>query len=272
MGDSIYEQHNLIHLNQQPKISVITVVFNGAKYIEQTILSVINQTYLNIEYIIIDGGSTDGTIEIIKKYISKIDYWHSKPDDGIYDAMNKGLAVATGSWVNFMNAGDIFYSNDTIERVFINHNRGAVVIYGSVEILYPDFVRVEAPGSPNKLWQGMQFSHQATFIKLSFHCKNPFISANKITADLAFFYQAYKSGAIFHRSEEVIASVITGGLSESNRILTILSSMDAICEKRIRPLIRLYFYWRVVNSILRSITKACLPRALIKTIISLKHK
>ena len=99
------------------KISVITVAYNASRYIETTILSVINQTYSNIEYIIIDGGSTDGTVDIIKKYSNKISYWISEPDKGIYDAMNKGINKATGEWINFMNAGDTFHNPDTLSAV-----------------------------------------------------------------------------------------------------------------------------------------------------------
>ena len=98
-------------------ISVVTVSYNAVSTIEQTILSVINQTYPNVEYIIIDGGSTDGTVDIIKKYADKIAYWVSEPDKGIYDAMNKGVVVATGEWINFMNAGDIFTDSDVIDKL-----------------------------------------------------------------------------------------------------------------------------------------------------------
>lgn len=93
-----------------PLISVVTVAYNAVTTIEKTILSVINQTYPNVEYIIIDGGSTDGTVEIIKKYANKLAYWVSEPDNGIYDAMNKGAKVATGEWINFMNCGDSFFT------------------------------------------------------------------------------------------------------------------------------------------------------------------
>ena len=98
------------------KVSVITISYNAVSVIEDTIQSVLNQSYKDIEYIIIDGGSTDGTVDIIKKYQDKINYWVSEPDNGIYDAMNKGIDKATGEWINFMNAGDYFHSNLTLEN------------------------------------------------------------------------------------------------------------------------------------------------------------
>lgn len=117
-------------MKNNPLISVVTVSYNAVLTIEQTILSVINQTYPHIEYIIIDGGSTDGTVDIIKKYANRIAYWVSEPDKGIYDAMNKGIRTAKGEWINFMNAGDLFYSKDTLEKVFsksINDNIKVII-------------------------------------------------------------------------------------------------------------------------------------------------
>ena len=93
---------------EHPKISVVTVVFNDHLHIEQTLCSVLSQTYDNIEYIVIDGGSTDGTVQIIKKYANKLAYWVSEPDKGVYDAMNKAISHVTGTYVSFMNSGDSF--------------------------------------------------------------------------------------------------------------------------------------------------------------------
>jgi len=95
----------------KPLISIITVVFNGEKYLEETIQSVINQSYDNVEYIIIDGGSTDGTLDIIKKYESQIDYWVSEGDEGIYDAMNKGMGISTGDYLLFLGSDDTLRNN-----------------------------------------------------------------------------------------------------------------------------------------------------------------
>ena len=100
--------------NSTPLVSIITVVYNGEKYLEQTIQSVINQTYKNIEYIIIDGRSTDGTLNIIKQYEKHISYWVSEPDKGLYDAMNKGIGIAKGELIGMINSDD-WYENEAVE-------------------------------------------------------------------------------------------------------------------------------------------------------------
>jgi len=101
-----------------PVVSVITVVYNSLNLIEKTIRSILGQTYPNIEFIVIDGGSTDGTVDIIRRHEKQISWWISEPDHGIYDAMNKGLAAATGNYVWFINAGDRIYATDTLEKIF----------------------------------------------------------------------------------------------------------------------------------------------------------
>ncbi|WP_411882765.1 glycosyltransferase family 2 protein [Polaromonas sp. YR568] len=253
-----------------PKVSVVTVVFNGEMHLETTILSVLDQDYPHLEYIVIDGGSTDGTLDIVRKYTQRISCWRSEKDQGIYDAMNKGLRLATGAWINFMNAGDAFHSADTLTRVFSVPTGGNTVIYGGVEIRYPDFKRIEQPGRPARLWQGMQFSHQSAFAEVGYHREHPFNAANRIAADLEFFYQAYRAGAGFLKTEQIVSSVLTGGLSEGNRVRTILASRDAVCQGRARPLIRLYFWGRVISSMFRSAMKRLLPASLVKKLIMLK--
>src|SRR5687767_14003562 len=97
-----------------PTISVVTVVFNNASCIQETIESVLGQDYPSVEYIVIDGGSSDGTVEVIKKYASGMAYWTSEPDEGIYDAMNKAIDKASGDWIIFMHSGDCFTSPGTL--------------------------------------------------------------------------------------------------------------------------------------------------------------
>lgn len=125
----------------QPKVSIVTVVYNDAKGLEKTIKSVINQTYENVEFIIIDGGSTDDTVAIIKRYDDQIDYWVSEKDGGIYDAMNKGINASTGTWVNFMNAGDTFVDNEVLTKIKFDQYNNKALIYGNKlqnnEVIYP---------------------------------------------------------------------------------------------------------------------------------------
>lgn len=179
----------------KPLISIITVVYNGEKYLEETILSVINQTYNNIEYIIIDGGSTDGTIDIIKKYEDKICYWVSEPDKGIYDAMNKGIDFAAGDFAIFMNSGDIFFKNDTIEKVVENIEDENKVYFGRAKInndisswLYPtkhyNHKNIES-------WLKKSLpNHQAMFFPKSFY-KNTFYDLSfKVGSDSDYKFMA----------------------------------------------------------------------------------
>ncbi|TVR02186.1 MAG: glycosyltransferase, partial [Desulfovibrionales bacterium] len=123
-------------LPDKPLITVITVVLNGAKHLEETILSVLNQTYDNVEYIIIDGGSTDETLDIIRKYEHAIDYWVSEKDEGIYDAMNKGIKCATGEVVGIINADDYYHANslESISKAFESSEK--IIYFG--RLLYID--------------------------------------------------------------------------------------------------------------------------------------
>jgi hypothetical protein len=163
-----------------PLITVITVVYNGAKYLEDTIKSVINQTYPNVEYIIIDGGSTDGTIDIIKKYEDYIDYWVSEPDKGIYDAMNKGIDLTAGQWINFMNAGDRFYDENLIEEIFSKDIKKNVFIYGNAILMPLSIIQKQENWHLDIL---KRIIHQSIFTPLTCLKKKKFNLKYRIMAD-----------------------------------------------------------------------------------------
>lgn len=169
------------------KISIITVCFNCEGLIERTIKSVIDQTHANIQYIIIDGGSTDNTLNIIKAYENKIDVTLSERDDGIYDAMNKGLEYATGDLVYFLNAGDYLCNNDVLKNVIekLNANPDSDIIYGDY-IYYSDNSEKRCSGYradiPDLLSRG--YCHQTIFAKKSAFTKcGKFNTGYKIYAD-----------------------------------------------------------------------------------------
>lgn len=143
----------------KPVISVITVVYNGKEYIERAILSVIEQTYDNVEYIIIDGGSSDGTLDIIKKYDEVLDYWVSEPDQGVYDAMNKGIKLFQGDYVLFLGCDDSLF--DVFHEVVGYFNDTATSYYGNV-ILSTSGDKYDGRFYPLKLFT-KNIPHQAIF-------------------------------------------------------------------------------------------------------------
>lgn len=203
------------------KISVVTVCYNSSCTIEETILSVLNQTYPNVEYIIIDGGSTDGTVDIIKKYAERIAYWISEPDKGIYDAMNKGIAAATGDYINFMNSGDMFASNDVLSSFKNFVSDDPEIIYGDVKLSYKGKELIKKPLPLCRIISMIPFCHQCTFVKTNELKSRPFNTAYCITADYDFFYNSYKDKKRFQYIPLLIAvynatnGVSTDSLSES---------------------------------------------------------
>lgn len=175
-----------------PLITVVTVVFNDVQHIEDTILSVVNQTYPNIEYIIIDGGSTDGTVDIIKKYEERIAYWVSEPDKGIYDAMNKGLSKATGEWVNFMNSGDCFVDFGILGRLLSFLRLDKVSIYGSTIYVRQNVEQLEMAYPVSFIPRNMPTSHQAFFIKTRDAKLVGFDMSYRYAADYNMVHTLYK--------------------------------------------------------------------------------
>ncbi|OWK71326.1 glycosyltransferase family 2 protein [Pedobacter sp. AJM] len=201
-----------------PKLTIITIVFNNVRDIERTINSVLNQTYKNIEYIVIDGKSTDGTLAVIEKYKINIAKLISEKDKGIYDAMNKGLAIATGDYVLFMNSGDELYDEQTVEDVF-DAAPGADIYYGETEMYNDNWEslgrrRHEAPETFNwKSFQfGMNISHQAIYIKRSI--TEPYDLKYKYSADIDWIIKATKKAYNIVNVHRYVAKYLVGGMSK----------------------------------------------------------
>ncbi|MGE6218429.1 glycosyltransferase family 2 protein [Nubsella zeaxanthinifaciens] len=201
-----------------PKLSIITIVYNNVKDIERTMLSVLNQTYGNIEYIVIDGASTDGTLAIIKKYEGRLAKLISEKDNGIYDAMNKGLALATGDYVLFMNSGDEIYDQSTVERVFATAPN-ADIYYGETEMYDENWQslgrrRHQAPETFT--WRsfkyGMSISHQAIYIKRSL--TTPYDLSYKYSADIDWIIKIAKKASSIVNTHLYVAKYLVGGMSK----------------------------------------------------------
>lgn len=204
-----------------PKISIITVVYNDAQGLETTLTSVANQSYKNIEYIVVDGASKDGTLEVIKKNEFKISVWKSEPDKGIYDAMNKGLALASGDYVWFMNAGDIIFSDNTLSEIFTNCEANADVYYGETQEINLEgetigLRRLKTPEQLNWLSfkRGMLVSHQSILIKKSL-CKK-YDTQYKISADIDWVIYALRKSKKIINTKLILSKFEVGGMSRQN--------------------------------------------------------
>lgn len=199
-----------------PLVSIITVVRNDVANIEKTILSVLNQTYKNVEYIIIDGDSTDGTLEIIKKYEKYIDMWISEPDKGIYYALNKGVDLVTGKWVEILNCGDFFYNNNVLSDIFEGKKIDDIDgIYGSAACCVNGrMVIVEAHNDVvEKAWTGMRLIHETLFIKADILKKFKFDTRYKVSGDGDFVLKCVKSGYKFRKVNVVVFETGSQGYS-----------------------------------------------------------
>jgi len=258
--------------SHMPIVTVVTVVFNGRDYLEETILSVITQTYENVEYIVIDGGSTDGTLDIIRRYDNCIDYWLSEPDKGIYDAMNKGTELASGAWINFMNAGDRFHENSVVSRVFAQDRTQYDLIYGNEKVSYGGrFSRILKAGSDAELWKGMNFSHQCVFMRTSLAVATGFNVGNSIGADFEMVYRLKLDGCNFLQLDETVAITQAGGLSDVKRVQAFISYWRVVsaCGGSIK--VTFYYLWKIIDSVVRTAVTGVLPQGIIDKIIKLKH-
>ena len=214
---------------EKNKLSIITVVKNSESNIEKTIRSVIDQKYKNLEYIIIDGKSTDGTLELIKKYKDKVSLIISEKDEGIWDAMNKGIKLANGDIIGFLNSDDIYYPgalstvNEYFERSNIDFLFGSVKKYKILHGFNPRLVK----------WSfGFYTSHSVGFfIKTKKHKEVGFYNTSFLSADLDFFYKMivkFRLKGISTKKNEVIGEFSKGGFSSKINYLTHLKDLNDI--------------------------------------------
>lgn len=200
-----------------PLITIVTVVRNDAAHLERTLLSVLNQTYPNVEYIVVDGASTDGTQEVIKRYEEYLDFWISEPDKGSHEAINKGINLMKGDWVNFMHSGDYFYENETFEKIFLKNKVEADVVYGDcVGLVSPTESAIfKSDQTTDRFWQGQVFCQEAVFVKTRLVIQHPFSTDYKVSSDYNFFMDCLLGGAKFKKVDVVV--FVVGTLGVSNR-------------------------------------------------------
>ena len=253
-----------------PSVTVVTVVCNDVANIEKTLLSVINQNYPRLEYIVIDGGSTDGTADIIKKYESAIDCWVSEKDRGIYDAMNKGIDRASGEWINFMHANDTFYNSTTIYDAFKNSPKDVDFIYGGVihrKENGEEYIGIQPP--LEEIWRCMPFCHQSLFSKTRLLKRHKFSLKNKISSDYQSVFFHYMNGKTFFNCNKIIAiRSKDGGTSDS----TIRRSLERwrFARKYLNYKIDIYYLFYIPAMLLVRYAPAKLSNFILQKRYSLK--
>jgi glycosyltransferase involved in cell wall biosynthesis len=218
--------------NKYPLITIITAVLNNKKTIEDTIISVLMQNYKNIEYIILDGGSTDGTLDILSSYKKQINCLISEPDRGVYDAFNKGIDLANGDWIYFLGSDDQFADNNVLTDVFSKKYKSKM-IYGNV--IWGDTKNIYAGKFKKTKLYYQNICQQAIFYhRDAFHILGKFDLQYKLLADWVFNMRAFASNIISPvYLERVIAVYSTDGIS--------LSNTDAVFIKNRQKLIKEIF-------------------------------
>lgn len=226
--------------SEKPIITVITVVLNGAAFLEKSMQSVINQTYSNVEYIIIDGGSTDGTLEIIQKYEHALDYWVSEADAGIFNAMNKSLNFVSGDWFLFLGADDTLINSDVLMKASHEMKNDRAVYYGNVLTL-----------NSNRLYAGhfsrfklmhQNICHQAIFYPSAVCIHRLYDERYKVSADYKYNIELWGDGAIFVYIPIIISVYNETGRSSLGEVQFELDKLDLIR-------IHLGFYFFVIAKI-----------------------
>jgi len=239
-------------MNKEICITVVTICYNSEKYIEETILSVINQSYSNFEYIVIDGGSTDGTIGIIKKFESNIDSWISEKDNGISDAFNKGISLSHGEWIIFINSGDKFASDSVLEIVYpqLVENKTSDIICGKIDLYRSDGSKIKSYGG---VYNRKQFEientvpHQAIFHSKDYFLKYGLFDENyKYAMDYELMLR--KNNIHIYFIDTVISIMLAGGKSQSNLRSVCIEFFTAKEKWLKKHKIMLYFeYWYSIS-------------------------
>ena len=257
-------------MNNKVKVSVIVVSLNTLVDFKKTIDSINSQKFKNYEIIVIDGKSSDGTIKEImnkKKYFSN---YLIENDDGIYDAMNKGINFTNSDWTIFLNSGDIFYDNTTLLKFNLISADNYDIVYGktvieNLNILYSD--------SPKKIENNfilMPFCHQSCFVRTNL-LKKKFDLRYKVSSDFDFFLSCYRNKKKFFYMDNFVSKVKSGGLSDKNRQLVFNENIKILKKNNLNFQANLIYLYKIKN-VFFSIVKTILPQTILVTLLKVKNK
>ena len=258
--------------DMRPTVSVVTINYNMAAALDGTIHSVLAQSWPALEYIVIDGGSTDASPDVIRSHAARLAHWVSARDGGIYDAMNKGVAAATGDWVIFMNAGDAFHDANVVADVFSTARDDADILYGDVARRAPDGSERLVPAHPDALPLQMPASHQSIFARRSLLLAHPFSPDFPISADHEFLLWAQAAGARFRQVARTIAIFTRGGISDRRRGES-LAQLRAMLKRhgRYTPGVVLRYWLFAARAMAGPVAKSLLPPPFTRWLLARKR-
>ena len=226
-------------------LSIITINYNNREGLRKTIESVVNQTYRDFEYIVIDGGSTDGSVEVIKEYADRIDYWVSEKDNGIYDAMNKGIDKAKGEYCQFLNSGDSFHSTNVLELVLPSLD-GTDIVVGQIFLSNTLSASEIIPSVSMLRLYERSLPHSSAYISTRLLKKHKYDTSLKIVSDWKFYIQTLiYENASYKFIETIVSNFDTNGISSQNTAL-VMSEREQVLKELLPERIRLD-YFKFVN-------------------------
>ena len=257
-------------IKKKVNITIVTVVLNDQNKIVKTIQSVINQNYKDYEYIIVDGKSSDFTRQRINQFRKYIDKIFVKKDESIYEAMNLAIKHSQGEWIFFLNSGD-WFCNRNVLNFFSDKIFSSKIIYGNVIKSYKNFNIVWNGKNFNKDSFIMPFSHQSAFVRTALLQKNFFKINFKIISDFIFFYDCFLKKIRFQKINKNISVVSTEGISNKNRIKSLLESIRYFFYIK-RYFITINLFLSLFYQILIYFSKKIIHIVIINKIIRLKNK
>ena len=229
------------------KVSIITINYNNHEGLQKTIDSILAQTWRDFEWIVIDGGSTDGSKALLEQQQDHFAYWCSEPDKGVYNAINKGIAQAQGDYISCMNSGDTFYAPDTLQKVF-SEEREADILYGDWLQVFDDHELLVDFPAPVELYSFYlrNICHQAMFVRTSFLKKKGFDESFRIKADYSRWIEAALDGLFFEHIPVTVCRYDMGGLSSNNPDISIRERQQLESKTIPKPVLlsmeRLHYY------------------------------
>lgn len=240
------------------KLSVITVTYNAEHTLERTLKSVREQTYPAIEHILVDGNSNDGTAALIRRYENERLKWMSEPDNGLYDAMNKGARMATGDYLCFLNAGDTFYNVDTVEKMFTTMDEDDFpdILYGETAIVDDNgcFLHLRRLRAPKNLtWKsfkrGMVVCHQAFIVKRELF--EPYELSYRFSADFDWCIRMMKKAKTIRNTGMILVNYLNAGMTTANRKASLRERYHIMKKHYGTASTFLYHIWFVIRAIIK---------------------